>query len=325
MMTELRRPPVEPAAAAVWVDALTKRYGDTVAVDRVSFSVARGEVFGFLGPNGAGKTTTIRMLTGVVRPDEGSARVLGYDVVAHPVPAKRLMGIVPEMANVYIDLSAWNNLMFMAELYGVPARVSRERARELLSRFGLEDRARRPARTLSKGLRQRLLICMALMGEPEILFLDEPTVGLDMHSARLIRRLIGELNRGGMTVFLTTHNIDEASRLCHRIAVMNRGRLAAADTPGRLAERFARTRSVEVSFEDADVSEEELGALPGVVRVAGEGGRVRLFTADPSAVVYALTEHARARGLRFASLKTLEPSLEDAFVEITAGNGGGAP
>ncbi|MBS7633823.1 ATP-binding cassette domain-containing protein, partial [Candidatus Bathyarchaeota archaeon] len=212
---------------AVAVHNLTKHYGDITAVDNISFEVKQGEIFGFLGPNGAGKTTTIRILTGIIKPDEGKAIIMEHDIEKEPLQAKQIMGIVPEMSNAYIDLSAWDNLMLIGELYGVSKKQRIERAKRLLEKFGLYDRKDQLVRGFSKGMKQRLILCMALINEPAILFLDEPTSGLDVESAKLIREMITELNNAGTTVFLTTHNMEEANKLCHRIAIINHGRIAA--------------------------------------------------------------------------------------------------
>ena len=296
------------------VDNLTKRYGQLLAVDRVSFAVGKGEFFGFLGPNGAGKTTTVRMLTGVIRPDGGEARVTGHP--AGSLAAKQASGVVPEMANVYGDLTAWGNLMLMADLYGIPRREAARRAISLLEELGLAERKDSPAKTFSKGMKQRLTIAMALLSDPEVLFLDEPTSGLDVQSARLIKALLCRLNEEGKTVFLTTHDMDEASDLCHRVAIINRGRLVAVDSPGRIRLAVEGMHSVEVSF-DRTVPVEKLESLPDVTSVRQPGDRYRLYSPDPGAVVTALAGFACAEGLKIILLNTLAPSLEDAFVALT--------
>jgi ABC-2 type transport system ATP-binding protein len=200
--------------AAVRAEILTRTFGDRVAVDAVSFEVAPGEIFGFLGPNGAGKSTTARMLTGFIPPTSGRALICGIDVLRRPSAARRHVGVVPEEANVYADLSVWANVMLMAELHGVAHPTRSERARELLGRFELIARSDQRGRELSKGLRQRLMLCMALVSNPEVLFLDEPTSGLDVASTHLIRGIVADRNRQqGTTVFLTTHNMDEAEQL----------------------------------------------------------------------------------------------------------------
>ena len=312
---------MEEVRNAIEVSRLTKRFGDILAVDGISFQVKEGELFGFLGPNGAGKTTTMRMLAGVLKPDEGRIRIMGFDISKAPLEAKMLMGIVPEMANPYIDLSVWDNLMLMGELYGMPKRRRRRRAEELLELFGLGERKDRKARELSKGMRQRLILAMALIHEPKLLLLDEPTSGLDVQSARLIRGIIRELNRGGVTVFLTTHNIAEADQMCDRIAIINRGKIIAIDEPKNLKAAIKSTQSVEIAF-DKPVDESELRQIEGVGEIRRMGDRFRLYTDEPGDVAARLVEYAETHGLKVLSLNTLGPSLEDVFVYLTrAGEG----
>ncbi len=300
---------------AVEVNSLTKNYGELRAVDHISFEVKMGETFGFLGPNGAGKTTTIRMLTGVIKPDEGTASLMGYDIIRETLKAKETFGIVPETSNAYIDLSAWNNLMLMGELYGVPKKEREERATELLRRFDLYDRKDEKVKGFSKGMKQRLIICMALIHDPPLLFLDEPTTALDVQSARRIRNMLGEFNKKGTTIFLTTHNIEEANLLCDRIAIINHGRLAAIDRPQHLRSRIGGLNSVEVSFtKPADL--EALVEVPYVREVRKLGDKVRLYTSSPSEVITHIVEYARETDSRIVTLQTLAPTLEDIFVKL---------
>jgi len=198
---------------AIEVQNLTKRYEDVTAVDHINFEVKKGEIFGFLGPNGAGKTTTIRILTGLLKPDEGKASVAGYDVVKNPIEVKQRIGVVPEVSNAYVDLSAWENLILIGRLYGVPKRKLQEDAIKLLKEFGLYEVRDKLVRGFSKGMKQKLLLCMALVNDPEVLFLDEPTSGLDVESARLLREKIIQYNKDGKTVFLSTHNMERADQL----------------------------------------------------------------------------------------------------------------
>lgn len=305
-----------PNTPAIAVEGLTKRFGELTAVDDVSFAVDPGEVFGFLGPNGAGKTTTARMLTGVLRPDEGSAHLGGYDIRTEVQAAKREIGIVPEQFNAYPDLAAWQNLMLAGELYGVPSETRAARGEDLLRSFGLFDRRQSPTKEYSKGMKQRLMLAMALIHDPDVLFLDEPITGLDVQSQRLIRDRIADLNREGRTVFLTTHDIEEADRLCGRVAIINDGEVAAIDTPESLKETIERTQSVEVSF-DMDIDSSELTDIDAVEQVDRHGNTYDLSTADPDAVIRHLVNLARSRGMRIRALRTHGPSLEDAFVELT--------
>jgi len=296
-------------------EKLTKRFGSLVAVNNISFSVKEGEIFGFLGPNGAGKTTTVRMLLGVLPPDSGKAFVLGFNVKEKPLEVRKRIGVVPEAANVYLDLTVWQNLMFMAELYGVPRNLRRSRARELLDFMELLERRNEKAKKLSKGLRQRLLICMALIHEPKVLFLDEPTVGLDVENARRIREMLRELNREeGVTIFLTTHNMWEAEELCHRIAIINRGKLAAIDYPKKLKATFSKLRLIEVQFNKTVDIKEFSETLNCKVEVVGNKCRIHAINIDDD--LYRILNFARTRKLEILSLNILQPSLEDVFLEI---------
>jgi len=304
----------QPDGPAVEVRNLTKRYGQLVAVNSISFEVRRGELFGFLGPNGAGKTTTARVLTGVIKADAGAALVMGSK--AGSLKAKQTAGVVPEMANAYTDLSGWDNLMLMAELYGVPTARAEERSKGLLQAVGLLERKDSPVKTYSKGMKQRLILCMALVSDPKVLFLDEPTSGLDVQSARLIKDLLRSLNARGKTIFLTTHDMDEANQLCDRVAIINEGKIVAIDAPERLRMATSGRQSVEVSFNDS-VSPESLASLAGVNTVQKVGDKYRLYTDNPGDLVVAVVNHSSAARLKIVSLNMLAPSLEDAFVTLT--------
>ena len=299
---------------AIQVANLSKYYGQLLAVDHISFTVGRGEFFGFLGPNGAGKTTTVRMLTGVIIADEGSASILEYK--AGSLKAKQVTGVVPEMANAYADLSGWDNLMLMAELYGIPASVARERGISLMQEMGLYPRKNSLIKTYSKGMKQRLILCMALVSDPEVLFLDEPTSGLDVQSARLIKDLLQSLNAKGKTIFLTTHDMDEANQLCDRVAIIDKGNIVAIDAPEKLRMATSGMHSVEVSFDNM-VSPEVLANIPGVNSVKKLGDKYRLYTTNPGELVVSLANYSSSHGLKVISLNILVPSLEDAFVALT--------
>jgi ABC-2 type transport system ATP-binding protein len=301
---------------AIKVDNLTKRYGSFTAVDSINFEVEEGEIFGFLGPNGSGKSTTIRMLTGIIKPDGGTAVVMGHDIKKDPIRAKQVMGVVPEMSNAYVELSAWNNLMLMGELYGVPKRESAERAKKLLEQFGLYDRRDSPARGFSKGMKQRLILCMALINQPSVLVLDEPTSGLDVESSRLIKDVIRELNRAGTTVFLTTHNMEDASQLCERIAIINQGVIATIDRPEALKRASSGLQSIELSF-NRMVSAEDLSKFSCIKQVKKLGDKFRLYADDVDLTMGCIMDYARSQNLKIVALNTLAPSLEDIFVSLT--------
>ncbi len=303
---------------AIEVSNLTKYYRDLLAVDHISFEVYQGEVFGFLGPNGAGKTTTQRMLTTLLEPTEGRIVINGHDLAHDAYPVKRKMGLVPEESNVYTELTAWDNLMFTARLYRVPRAERATRVRELLETFGLWEKRDVKVEDFSKGMRRRLSIAMAIIHKPTLLFLDEPTPGLDAQSARAIRGLIRQLHAAGTTVFLTTHQIEEANQLCDRVAIINHGQIAAIDTPERLKRAFQRVQSVEVALEpDGQLHGDALAGLPGVTTSVKRGDKWRLYTEDPAALLPRVMDYARSHGLKVVSLSTLGPSLEDVFLEIT--------
>jgi ABC-2 type transport system ATP-binding protein len=303
---------------AVETSNLTKHYGELLAVDHVNFKVEKGEFFGFLGPNGAGKSTTIRMLTGISLPTEGWATIFGYDIVKQPVEAKSIMGIVPDISNIYTELTAWENLDFTGKLYGIPKEERKRKNEEILKRFNLYDRRNDEVEEFSRGMRRRVCIGMALVNNSQLLFLDEPTAGLDVQSVREIRRLIRELNSEGVTVFLTTHNMEEASQLCDRVAIINRGRIVAIDTPERLRSVMRRSQTVEIEFkEPSDKLEMMLEAFPSVREVHRRGNTYRLTTDNPSQVLREVGSLISAENLTPSSINTLRASLEDVFVEMT--------
>ena len=311
------------------VENLTKYYPSAgsgqgfLAVDHITFDVKQGEIFGFLGPNGAGKTTTQRMLTTLLTPTEGRILINGHDLSRDSYPAKQQIGLVPEESNVYTELTAWDNLMFTASIYRVPRAERAKRAKELLEAFGLWEKRDIKAENFSKGMRRRLSIAMAIIHKPALLFLDEPTPGLDAQSIRDIWKLIRRMNDEGTTVFMTTHQIEEANQLCGRVAIISHGKIAAIDTPEQLKAKFRRTQSVEVAFE-GDMAEKSPGleSLSGVTTQVKVGDKMRLYTEDPSALLPRIIQYAEIHALRIVSLSTLGPSLEDVFLEITGGQMG---
>jgi len=304
-------------ANAIEVKSLTKYYAKFLAVDQIDFTVKQGEIFGFLGPNGAGKTTTQRMLTTLLTPTEGQILILGHDLAHDAYPAKRQIGLVPEESNIYTELTAWDNLMFTGRLYRMSKADRTTRAEELLETFGLWEKRDVKAENFSKGMRRRLSIAMALIHKPALLFLDEPTPGLDAQSTRTIQGLIRQLSADGTTIFLTTHQIEEANQLCDRVAIINNGKIAAIDTPEHLKRTFQQVQSVEVAFSPAGDHQQNLAALPEVSTVVKIGDKWRIYTEDPSALLPLIMSFADTNGLRIVSLNTLGPSLEDVFLQIT--------
>ncbi len=310
---------------AIEVQNMTRKYGDLVAVDHVGFKVYQGEIFGFLGPNGAGKTTTIRMLTGVIDPTEGSATIQSHDIRKESLLSRAHISVVPEEANVYVDLSVWQNLMLMAELHYVTRDQRVHEAGRLLEILGLTERKQQKARELSKGLRQRLMLCAALVTGPEILFLDEPTSGLDVESARLIRQIVTDLNQKGLTVFLTTHNMSEASEMCSRVAIINKGRIAAIDAPEKLRLIISSRQYVEVHFADTAPDHIELESLSDVLQIDSNKQSFRLYTNVPGRVATEVVRLSDRRGMEIVHLSIGKPSLEDVFLHFTSERGEGGP
>ncbi|MDI6875084.1 ATP-binding cassette domain-containing protein [Candidatus Solincola sp.] len=303
---------------AIAVEGLRKKYGDLVAVDGISFQVKPGELFGFLGPNGAGKTTTVNILTGVSLPTEGRASILGHDVVRDSFRAREAINVIPEVSNAYAEYSAWNNLMFTAALYGVPRREAVSRAEKLLRSFDLYEHRRSKVKGFSQGMRRKLVIAMGLINQPRVLFMDEPTTGLDVQSVLVIREMVRELNRKGITIFLTTHNLNEANILCDRVAIINRGKIIAVDSPENLKRAARSVQVVEVSFQPpAENGEADLRSLPGVKEVSKQGDKLRVITEDSSRTISDLNRYAEENGLRITYINTPGPTLEDVFVELT--------
>ena len=302
---------------AIEVKDLTKYYADFLAVDHVSFEVKQGEILGFLGPNGAGKTTTTKMLTGQTKPSSGTLMVAGLDMLRQPVDAKGSIGVVPENSNVYDEMSAWDNLIFAAQLYRVPKEKRETKAKELLELFGLYERRKDRAGVFSKGMKRRLTIAAALIQSPSILFLDEPTSGLDIQSSRIIRSLIKDLNKTGVTVFLTTHYIEEADMLCQRVAIINKGKIVAIDNPQKLKASVEKHQIIEVSFDGTTNIEQELKNLEMLEEVSQSGDKFRVHSQDTSQGIAILSNFAKENGLKIVSINTLSPTLEDVFVELT--------
>ena len=303
--------------AIIKTQKLTKQYGDTVAVNNLDLEVLEGEIFGLLGPNGAGKTTTIRMLTGQTKPTSGTATIANHDIIQQPTKAKQQIGVVPDVSNIYEEMSAWDNLIFAAQLYGVPKIDREKRAKEFLELFELYERRKDRVANYSRGMKRRLTIAAALIHKPKLLFLDEPTSGLDVQSSRMIRKLMKELNDDGVTIFLTTHYIEEADQLCQRIAIINKGQIVAVDNPEKLKASMGERQAIEISFSMSRDLEAKLKDLRCVNDVSILGDKCRLRVDDASEAVLSLVDFARENNLKIISINTLKPSLEEAFVRLT--------
>jgi ABC-2 type transport system ATP-binding protein len=300
------------------VRGLAKRFGEVHAVADVSFDVHQGELFGFLGPNGAGKTTTINMLTGLARPDAGTIRIAGIECTGNPKAAQHLIGVVPDESNLYPELTGLENLCFCAAIYGMRKREREARARELLETFGLAKAAERKFAGYSRGMKRKLTIAAGIIHHPPILFLDEPTTGIDVASARQIRQIIATLNRSGTTVFLTTHYIEEAERLSTRIAFIVDGRIVRIDTVTNLIEPIRERHVMQLTVSKAEIPllDKLAAAFPRLAFQNLSNGQVRIESSEPIRVgplVRLLEDH----GVEVMEARRMRPTLEEVFVQIT--------
>jgi ABC-2 type transport system ATP-binding protein len=303
---------------AISAEGLIKSFGDVTAVESVTFAVPEGELFGFLGPNGAGKTTTINMLTGLARPDAGRIRIAGIDCSHNPKAAQHLVGVVPDESNLYPELTGFSNLCFCAALHGMRKKPRETRARELLETFGLEEAADRKFSGYSKGMKRKLTIAAGIIHRPPVLFLDEPTTGIDVASARQIRQLIADLHRNGATIFLTTHYIEEAERLCDRIAFIVSGRVIRIDTVQDLIQPAREKYAMQIAFSNPvpNLSEKITAAFPTLTCQVQAADRIRIEAGGPIRVG-PLVRFLEDQGVEVMEARRLRPSLEDVFVRIT--------
>jgi len=303
---------------AVEVLSLTKRYGDVIAVDDISFQVNEGELFGFLGPNGAGKTTTINMLTGLARPDAGTIHIGGIECTNNPKAAQHLIGVVPDESNLYPELTGFENLCFCAALYGMRKNERQNRARDLLNTFGLADASNRKFAGYSRGMKRKLTFAAGIIHQPPILFLDEPTTGIDVASARQVRQIIADLHRKGTTIFLTTHYIEEAERLCERIAFIVNGRIVRSDRTADLLQpvRGKHVLFLSVSGAGENMADEMASGFPQYQFQSSIPNQVRVESTEPVSVG-PLVRFLEERKIQVTEARRHIPSLEDVFVQIT--------
>jgi ABC-2 type transport system ATP-binding protein len=311
---------MERTGSIIEVKGLRKSYGETRALENVDFTVAQGEVFGYLGPNGAGKTTTVNILCDLIRRDAGEVRICGLDLDRDPVAVKGRIGVVPEESNLYPELTCRRNLEYLAELYGLARAARRRRTEELLEAFDLAERREAPFRTLSRGMKRRLTVAAALLHSPEVVFLDEPTAGLDVPSARALRSLIQTINSDGTTVFLTTHNLAEAEGLCDRILILVKGHVVTEGTAVEIRQRVEKARTLSVVL-SGDVGEGSLlDACPAARSAVSAEGRWHLEVTDTHAAVAQIALFAEQQGLRLVEIESVTTSLEDAFMTILREN-----
>jgi len=309
------RPDVNPPD--ILVENLTRRFGDFVAVDHVSFAVQPGEIMGYLGPNGSGKTTTIRMLLGLLKPSEGRGSVFGYDIAAQSEEIRRRCGYMSQKFAIYDDLTVWENLRFYAGVYGINDKAGIQKS---IAHVGLTGHENELTRELSTGWRQRLALGIALVHSPRLLFLDEPTSGVDPNARRLFWDLIYALSSEGVTILVTTHYMDEAE-YCHRVGIMGAGRLLAIDTPLALKERFVSGVVYEIYTSPLMAGISALEANPLVQRVGLDGDHLRVIgprDADPHALQATLEQ----AGVTVQSILAGEPNLEDVFIHLAKGTPG---
>jgi ABC-2 type transport system ATP-binding protein len=299
------------------VSNLTKHYGEVLAVNDISFSVRQGELFGFLGPNGAGKTTTINMLTGLARLDAGKIRISGIECTSNPKAAQHLIGVVPDESNLYPELTGFENLCFCAALYGMRKNERQKRSLELLRTFGLADAADRKFAGYSKGMKRKLTFAAGIIHKPPILFLDEPTTGIDVASARQVRQIIAGLHHAGTTVFLTTHYIEEAERLCERIAFIVNGRIIRTDTVADLLQpvQGKHVMLLSVSNSGANLCHDMASAFPDYCFQDAQG-QIRIESAEPVNIA-PLVRFLEERKIEVTEARRYLPSLEDVFVQVT--------
>ncbi|HTR20384.1 MAG TPA: ATP-binding cassette domain-containing protein [Gemmatimonadales bacterium] len=305
--------------SAVEVRGITKRFGDFTAVDDVSFAVDRGEVFGLLGPNGAGKSTLIRILTTLLKPTAGTALVGGADVLADPDAVRRIIGVIPQAMTTDLELSATENLLIFAKLYGVPRERRGRLIADLLAAVELTQWADKPVKLLSGGMRRRVEIARGLVHAPSILILDEPTTGLDPVSRTGVWEMLNRIKADhDLTVLLTTHYMDEADKLCGRVAIVDHGHLMALDSPLKLKASIAGQNALEASFAGAPPDwRARLAALPGVDSVSGDGGVFRLVSRTGPETTAALLTAASHAGVTVQSLAVQSTTLDDVFVHYT--------
>ena len=302
-------------AAAVEIDQLTKRFGDFVAVDHVSMRVKPGEIFGFLGPNGAGKSTTIRILCGLLAPTSGSALVGGIDVIADPEAVKHHIGYMSQKFSLYDDLTVEENIDFFSGIYGVEGERQRTRKEYVLRMAGLGDRRSSMTKLLAGGWKQRLALGCAILHEPPILFLDEPTSGVDPIARRGFWDLIYQLSSAGHTVFVSTHYMDEAE-YCHRLALMYRGKVIALDSPADLKHSLDAVNILRLDCSGILGAMRLLKTMPEVTDAAVFGGGLHLTVADADRTIPVVRQALESAGIAVAVLERIEPSMEDVFVSL---------
>ncbi len=307
--------PPGPNEPAISVKSLTKRFNDLVAVDHIDLDIPAGEFFGLLGPNGAGKTSLMRMLVGLSTPTSGSAAIFGNDVVKNSTEARKLIGVAPQEYNFDYNLKTKEILTYHAGYYGMPKAEREKRADEILEFLDIKDKADQYSDKLSGGMKRRLLIGRALMQEPKVLFLDEPTTGVDVQLRRALWDLLKKLNAGGTTIVLTTHYIEEAENLCSRVAIMDHGKLIAMGSPDKLKRDEVESSRLEFDIESDSVP--DLKGIPEVVRYSCHKNMLTVHVTDTGTAAVKLLDLLRSKGISVKSMHVKESTLEDVFIKLT--------
>ncbi len=307
----------ESGPIALEVSNLTKGFGNLTAVNHISFKIHEGDIVGILGPNGAGKTTTIRLITGIFKLRNGSrVNIYSRDFTSNQKELKKQFGIVPEISNAYTDYTVWQNLNFSGTVYGLSKDEIKKRVNSLLDRFELTDKIDEKIKTLSKGLKQRLNLCLALLHEPPILILDEPTSGLDPISISIVRNQILDLKKEGKTILITTHNMQEAQQICDRILIMNNGKIIADEDPDNLRKNFKESATLTFNFQ-GDVSNELKQELKTVfTRVKEKKSKVHITTNKPLEDISRLNDLLKKNNISIQNFKLKETSLEEVFIHL---------
>lgn len=299
---------------------LVRKFGDLTAVDDVSFTIQEGEIFSLLGPNGAGKTTTISMLSTLLAPTSGDAQINGFSIKNDNMQVRKYIGIVPQEIALYDDLTALENLQYWGKLYDLKGRELDERVKEVLEQIGLSDRAKDRVKTYSGGMKRRVNIAAGLLHKPKLLFMDEPTVGIDPQSRRMILDMVKELNQQGMAILYTTHYMEEAQELSDRVGIIDHGKLIAVGTQEELTQQVGETDSIRIltdAMDDLPAIAAKLQGSDGITRVIVEEGGLNLITNDAESRLAPIINQASQAGAHIKSIEIIEPNLETVFLHLT--------
>jgi len=307
-------------ASILEVKDLVKKYGNFVAVKGITFDIKEGEIFSLLGPNGAGKTTTISCLSTLYTPTSGDATICGHSVTREPMAVRNAIGVVPQDLALYEDLTARENLAFWGQMYGLSGKVLNTRIDEVLEQIGLTDKAKQRVKTYSGGMKRRVNIGVGLLHKPQLLFMDEPTVGIDPQSRRAILDSVKELNRSGMTVLYTTHYMEEAQELSHRVGIIDHGELIALGTQAELTRQVGETDTLILHVSEAEDPQplaDALKGIPGVTRADVTDHEVTIITPSAEELLAPAVTHANNMGIKIHSIDIREPNLEAVFLHLT--------